>query len=152
LLGPFTYDPSKKITEHVYGPEKENNINLKKSYVGKNSEKINWFKYEHHNIYNVVDLRKQINLDTAIAFGYTKIISPKEQDILFEINSDDGCEIWLNYEKIHSMDVIRTIVHEPEKIMAKLKMGENIVLAKVTQAEGSWELKIKIETDYPVKS
>ena len=140
----------KKLVNQVYEPEKTKDAIPEKSYIGKNERNVKWYKYEHNNIYNVVDLRRGINEDTAIAYGVTKIFSSRTQNIRFEINSDDGCELWLNNEKIHSADFIRTIVHEPEIVNAMLRKGENILFAKISQAEGSWELKIKIDTKFPV--
>ncbi len=152
LIGPFKYDPAKKITDHVCGPETDMEILKDKQYPDRDGNFISWFEYKHINDYNVVDLRKQINVDTAIAYAYTTINSTKEQDVIFEVNSDDGCEMWINGIKLHSVDLVRAITHEPEIVKAKLRKGENEILMKISQAEGSWEMKLKIYAKYPVTS
>ncbi|MBU1048034.1 MAG: DUF5110 domain-containing protein [Candidatus Omnitrophica bacterium] len=149
IVGPFEFDKNKKLSEQKYGPE-EGQIDLSVSYKGADYRDIQWQKAEI-NEDNIVNLIKYFKFDDKIVYAVTYLHSEREQEVVLKINSDDGVEVWLNGEKIHSMDVGRSIAHEPDVVKPTLKSGNNILLLKVSQHGYEWGFKVEIESFYPTK-
>jgi hypothetical protein len=149
ILGPFNYDRTKNITDFKYKPETEKRINLKTSYTGKDKKKIKWQEAKC-TIDRLVDLEKYISSNDCIVYAVTFIKSTREQEIHLDVNSDDGVEVFLNNKKIHSNNVFRSIIHDPDKVKTKLKKGENQLLLKISQGEGGMGFKVRVQSEFPI--
>ncbi len=70
--------------------------------------------------------------------------SDKSREVIFEIGSDDGVKVWVNYKLVHQNNVERG--HEPgsDKANGKLKKGWNTVLVKITHGVGGWAASLVI--------
>jgi alpha-glucosidase (family GH31 glycosyl hydrolase) len=148
IIGPFDYDPSKKITDFVYEPEKE--INISASYKGKDNKIVGW-KEVTNNTNPVFDFNNYFAEENSIAYAFVNIKSDNEQEIFLNISSDDGVEVWLNKEKIHSNNTFRGVEPEVDKVKAKLIKGENLMLVKISQGTGGWAFRVNYECQYPIE-
>ncbi|MDX2175192.1 MAG: glycoside hydrolase family 31 protein [Candidatus Sumerlaeia bacterium] len=86
-----------------------------------------------------------------------KQINPEEERIAYAVGTfdadggaavlgfrtDDGCEVWLNGEKIHSVDAFRGINHPWEEARVTLRKGRNVLLLKVSQGTLEWEFMVR---------
>jgi alpha-glucosidase (family GH31 glycosyl hydrolase) len=151
LVGPFDYDTTVHLSKYRYPPEIEENVNLNGVYQGKSGIDVKWVQARCSEDY-VVDVKKHFDVDYALAYGVTFIQSEKEQDILLNFNSDDGIEVWMNGEKVHSHHIFRGITHEPDPVQTILKSGINVLLIKISQGWGGWEYKVHVECPYPIEN
>ena len=150
ILGPFDYNPEKDIRDVCYAPETDTTIDFTKTYTGKANTIIQWRSMSGDKE-GLVDLGSAFNEKNAIAYGRTSLRSECEQSIKFLINSDDGIELWLNHEKIHSHHVFRGVSHTPDEASGTLKKGINELLVKISQQDGGWSFMVKIDPSRPVQ-
>lgn len=62
---------------------------------------------------------------------FRTITAPQALTVNGGIGSDDGVELWLNGEKIHSNDVPRGVAPNQDRLAMALKAGENTLLMKI---------------------
>ena len=79
-----------------------------------------------------------------ITYAYTTITSPKEQDVLFKMGSDDGIACWLNDDRIHLNNAARGLQVDQDTVKARLKAGENKILLKIPNGGGDWQFSFRI--------
>ena len=82
--------------------------------------------------------------DRKLAYAYTKLESPSDQEALFFLGSDDGVKVWLNGKLIHDNLVARSCVARRDRFKAKLRKGVNSILAKVENGVGDWALILEV--------
>lgn len=75
-----------------------------------------------------------------LAYAYTEIESPKDQEALFFLGSDDGVKVWVNGKLVHDNLVARAAVAREDRIKVKLHKGTNTILCKVENGAGDWAL------------
>lgn len=87
----------------------------------------------------------QISLDDAIgggdnqcAYMRTRVISPVEQDVQFELGSDDSIKVWLNGKLVHAFNGDRGVTARQDIAKAHLKQGANELLLKVVNHAAGW--------------
>jgi len=145
VIGPFDNPMGSYDTEGLmipYPPEKE--IDLKKTYKGKDGIDVTWQKRQ-------ADEKGLINYETfmnpnnyAVAYALTYIWSPDEREAKIFAGSDDGIRIWLNDALIHHHLVKRGPIPDNDQAEGVLKKGWNKLLVKVEQGEGWWGFYLRI--------
>ena len=85
-----------------------------------------------------VDLRAAIGGDNRSAYLRTTIESPRKQDAMLEMGSDDSLKAWLNGKLIHATNASRSLVPGQDKVKVSLRAGENVLLLKVTNGGTDW--------------
>ncbi len=87
-------------------------------------------------------------LDGALQYvcGYAAcyIESDPGQELILSVGSDDGYKIWLNHQQIASKRVYRGCIPDSKNIRSKLKKGWNLLLVKVEQDDGGFELALRV--------
>lgn len=86
----------------------------------------------------LIELDKILGGNNCVAYLRTGITSPKAQDALLELGSDDGIKVWLNGKQVHANNVTRPCSPGADKVKIQLKQGANPLLLKVTQGGGEW--------------
>ncbi len=150
IVGPFKYNPDVNIKDVRYAPENGIPIQLTETYTGKENRIVQWQSISGDKK-GLVDLGAAFNENNALAYGLTYIYSDTEQNVKLFMNSDDGIELWLNHQKIHSHHIFRGINHKPDEANGILKKGVNELLVKISQSGGGWSFMIKIDPLKPVK-
>jgi hypothetical protein len=80
------------------------------------------------------DLLKELDGgEQRVAYLRTQIESDDLKPVTLEIFSDDGVKAWLNGKVIHSNNIARPIMPQPDRVMATLQKGVNRLMLKVTQ-------------------
>ena len=146
VTGPFPYDPETDIASVHYAPEKD--WDTEQAYVSELKE-VRWRKVSV-NASDMVDLFDLYGTENSLAYAQTRLMSDRKQAVRFHVNSDDGVEMWLNGEKIHSRHIFRAASAERDKVEAMLKKGDNILLLKVSQGTGGWEFRVAVDLEHPV--
>ncbi|MBN1272701.1 MAG: DUF2961 domain-containing protein [Candidatus Aminicenantes bacterium] len=135
VLGPF-HAPDMSSLQIKFPPEE--NIDLLRSYEGKNNQKIIWRKITAEES-GYVRLDDHVSpSENAIAYGLVYVFSPKEWDTEMLLGSDDGIRVWLNDRLIHTNPSYRSAVPDQDSIPVTLKEGLNKILVKVLQGGGGW--------------
>lgn len=92
-----------------------------------------------------LDLLKELNGgEQRVAYLRTKIESPEAKPVTLEIFSDDGVKAWLNGKVVHSNNVARPIMPEPDRVNVTLAKGTNTLMLKVTQNNLPWGAVVRV--------
>ena len=78
------------------------------------------------------------------AYAFAELISPQVRDVVFHIGSDDGCEFWINGERLHGTQGGRILVVDQDQVKATLTEGVNRVLIKVLQNRNDWQFCVRV--------
>ncbi len=144
VLAPFD-NPGRHSLEEEFPPEKT--IALSDSYRGKAGKTITWNTVRmapgsaNRNADDFfVDLHEASGSYTedAVGYGFVYLDSPREQDALLLLGSDDGVKVWLNNKLVHENEVGRAYRPREDSIPIHLRKGLNALLVKVSQGNGGW--------------
>jgi hypothetical protein len=145
VIGPFDNPGSGYDTEGLmiaYPPERE--IDLQKSYKGKNGIDVRWQKLQAEAS-GLINFEKYLTpKDYTVAYALTYVWSPDERIAKNYAGSDDGIRIWLNDQLIHDHLVKRGPIPDNDRIDGTLKKGWNKLLVKIEQGEGMWGFYLRI--------
>jgi hypothetical protein len=94
----------------------------------------------------LVEIDKILGGNDRVCYLRTRIDSPKEQDALLEIGSDDGVKVWLNGRVVHANNAIRPCTPDQDKVKVRLKQGDNALLVKLTQGGGEWSVCCRLRS------
>lgn len=86
----------------------------------------------------IIELDKAIGGNNCVAYLRTYIWSPKKQEALLELGSDDGVKAWLNGSVVVASNVVRGNTPGQDKTKVTLEQGWNTLMLKVTQVTGEW--------------
>lgn len=81
--------------------------------------------------------------DYKLAYAYCEIESPKDQEALFLLGSDDAVKVWINGKLVHENFIQRAAVARSDRFKAELQKGTNTVLCKVENGVGGWALIVE---------
>jgi HEAT repeat protein len=86
----------------------------------------------------IVDLQKALATENCVAYLKVQIVSPKAQESLLELGSDDGVKAWLNGTQVCAHNILRPCEPGQEKVKVSLKEGANVLMLKITQGNMGW--------------
>ena len=145
VIGPFD-DSGFAKHNVIYPPERE--IKLDHVYTGKNGRAAKWVQLASD--WEIINLKRygssEFN-DFAIAYLYREVHSNRDASLPVEMGSDDGLKVWLNGKVLIDADVPRGLNPQDHQINLPIKQGRNVLLAKVTQGQGTWEFQMRPRID-----
>jgi HEAT repeat protein len=98
------------------------------------------------------DLLKELKGgEQRVAYLRTQIESEDAKSVTLEIFSDDGVKVWLNGKVIHTNNIARPIMPEPDRVTATLQKGINRLMLKVTQNNLPWGAIVRVREAKPVE-
>jgi len=147
VVGPFAYDRSSPLPAQSHPPEQDAEGD---SYALVDGTARGWRRVEARED-AVVDLRQVLGGDDRLAYALTHIVSPEAQEIVLFFNTDDGAQAWLNGKEIYQADLPRPLSHPTDRVAARLRKGQNLLVLKVAQLGGGWEFRVGLETLLPVE-
>jgi len=104
-----------------------------------------WIKYDSPKL-GEVDFKTIFEPhETAVAYAYCTIDSPKKQQVTALLGSNDGATVYLNGEEIHHIHAKRSLIPDEDKILLNLEEGRNHILIKVEQWKGGWGLAFRLK-------
>ena len=78
------------------------------------------------------------NIDHHVAYGCIELDSPKDQNTMMYVGSDDAVKVWLNGQLVHNNPVDRGSYGFQDEFPIILKQGSNILLVAVYEGRGDW--------------
>ena len=142
-IGPFD-NTDKEGFATVYPPEKE--IDLKKSYKGKDNAECAWKEFPEFKLAAINNLARFEKAKTdACVYLYHEFESKEAVELPVSLGSDDTLTVWLNGAKVIAEDIYRPAAPNQDQAVLKVKAGKNQLLVKVCQGTGGWEFYIHPE-------
>jgi len=142
IIGPFD-NTGKSGFKKVYPPEEE--IDLQKVYIGKDSLRIEWFKPQKISISGFINFDAFLYPNNwSVGYALTYVYSPREKVAIFKIGADDAVKVWLNDEVVIEQDIYRRAVIDQEAVPIWLSEGWNKILVKVCEKEETWGFYFRI--------
>ncbi|MCX5683970.1 MAG: hypothetical protein NT049_09830, partial [Planctomycetota bacterium] len=92
----------------------------------------------------LVELNVILGGNERIAYLRTEILSPKAQEAVLELGSDDGAKVWVNGQQVLAKNVVRPYAAGEDKVKISLKQGTNTLLVKVIQGGGEWSAAARL--------
>ena len=127
---------------YAYIPEETTQIDPTAKYNGKDGL-ISWEK----STYRTLDGHYVFvgeNSDWSVAYVWTIVTSPNEQDIVLRFDSDDQGIIWLNGKEVFLHHRTSGAMMDRYTIPVTLKKGENTILLKICNASQSWDFFLRL--------
>ncbi|MBR6374311.1 MAG: hypothetical protein IKS20_14120 [Victivallales bacterium] len=102
----------------------------------------------------IYDLKKHFGAtENALAYVFFRFWSEEEQEVYFALNAGSGGEYFFGGKRICAIEPISDAAYiAPEIVPARLKMGYNILVAKIVKApvpmqyRNAWEVKAQAFT------
>jgi hypothetical protein len=79
-----------------------------------------------------------VHRHNAVAYAFTYLSSPADQDAQLRLGSSNGIAAWLNGERVWTRDGARPLAADQDIVPARLRPGWNLLLVKVVQSVGPW--------------
>src|SRR5207237_1153612 len=129
IIGPFPNTNDGGL-QQVFPPEQE--VVADADYNGRRWRALRWDG-------DRVDLGGEFIPNTdVVAYAYTRVFSPVDQDAVLLLGSHDGIQVRLNGEKVFERHVHRDAAPGQDSLPVRLKQGWNALLLKVEQSSGEW--------------
>jgi hypothetical protein len=141
-IGPFDNTENAGF-DTAYPPERE--IDLKKTYAGKDGQKVAWKEMTDFKVGHVVDLKRFPENDNSTVYLYHEIDVPEALTLPVSLGSDDTLVVWLNGKKLLAQNVVRPAAPDQDHATLRLKPGKNRLLVKVGNLGGDWAVYIAPE-------
>jgi alpha-D-xyloside xylohydrolase len=135
VAGPYPSEPRKAFST-VFAPETTNS-------------EVAWQKVPVQHLVDHEGLDFQALLGEhhhAAAYARTTLTSELEQDAELRFGSDDTLTVWLNGERVYSVETYRSAEMDQDIVKVRLVAGENTLLVKVAQDVGAWRLMFRLVT------
>lgn len=133
MAGPFTKDGA-SLFDTAFDPEKAD------------AKNVAWRPVMAEKGAHLIEFNKILGGDNRVVYLKTVITSEIDQDVLFEMGSDDGIKLFLDGKVVHANNAARPCVEGQDKAKAKLKQGANTLLCKVTQGGGEWAAVVRLRS------
>lgn len=141
LVGPIQ-DLDAKGLETPYFPEEHVRLDTVET-IG--ARRFRWQEYKGLSRDGRIDLQPVFRrAERVIAYAFAEIEVASDQDAALHFGSDDGIACWLNGERVHLKNAGRTFKLDEDRVEARLKMGKNRVLVKVSQRDGDWAFAVRV--------
>ncbi|MBI4559400.1 MAG: hypothetical protein HY706_17575, partial [Candidatus Hydrogenedentes bacterium] len=113
LLGPFPNPDNSAFRKPFFDESRADQLdNIE--FEGK---AYTWKLFNADNLPAVVNLKSQFDPNNRVAaYGYAEISTDREAPVVFLLGSDDGCEFWLNWKKLHESGGSRNLVVDGERV------------------------------------
>lgn len=138
-IGPFENTDNVGF-KAVYPPEKE--LDLSKTYGGKEGQKVGWKEYRNFQIGKINNLALFPNNDHACIYLLHEFEVTDPVALPISLGSDDTLTVWLNGERLVAEDETRGAAPDQSHATLKLKSGKNQLLVKVGNHQGEWAFYI----------
>src|SRR6266540_2562124 len=148
IIGPFDGGDDQGF-DTAYPPEME--IDLQKTYAGKDGRKIAWKEFVGFKVGEVNNLKRFKDNDHACVYLLHEFESPEAVTLPVSLGSDDSLAVWLNGERLLSQNVVRSAAPDQDRATLKVKAGKNRLLVKVGNVAGEWAVYIapELPVDWP---
>jgi putative heme-binding domain-containing protein len=124
------------------------NPQTKKALVGREGKSVKFKKIGGDARTGMIDLAATIGqLSDVAAYAVTYIESKEDREIQFSAGADDTITLWLNGQKVLEVVGDHSWSADAYKVTGPLKMGRNVLLAKVGNHGGGWQFSVAASGD-----
>jgi glucose/arabinose dehydrogenase len=141
-IGPFDNTENAGF-DTAYPPERE--IDLTKTYEGKDGQKVGWKEMSDFKVGQVVNLKRFKDNDNSTIYLYHEIDVPEPVTLPVSLGSDDTLIVWLDGKQVVSENVARPAGPDQNHATLELHAGKNRLLVKVGNLGGEWAFYIAPE-------
>jgi hypothetical protein len=138
-IGPFDNTDGAGF-DAVYPPERE--IDLTKTYTGKDGQKVAWQTFKDFQIGQIVNLKRFKQSDHCCVYLFHEIDTPDPIKLPLSLGSDDTLTVWLNGKRLLAENVQRPAAADQNETTLNLKAGKNRLLIKVGNGSGDWAVYV----------
>ena len=93
----------------------------------------------------IVDLAAHYDqAENAVIYAHAMIDSPTAARVRALVGSNDGIEVFINGQKVHSNPSVRGLTIDEDEIRLPLHEGRNHLLLKIAQGSGEWEFTFRL--------
>ena len=78
------------------------------------------------------------NINHHVAYGSITLNTPREQETMMFVGSNDAVKVWLNGQLVHNNPIDQKVSGYADIFPVTLKMGINILLVAVYEGGGTW--------------
>ena len=102
---------------------------------------------------NINDLLNSIgmaqgNIDDHSSYALITLESATAQSgVTMRVGSDDAVKVWLNGEVVHNNPIDRGASNFQDNFRVDLEKGDNLLLVKVSERDGTWSMFVGVEAD-----
>src|SRR5262245_27639201 len=132
-IGPFD-NTDNKGSDTAYPPEKE--IDLQKTYPGKDGQAVAWKEFPKFEIGHVNNLARFKTSDDSVVYLYHEIEVDAPLTLPVALGSDDTLTVWLNNQRLVAENGVRSAAPDQDFATLELKAGKNQLLVKVGNVDG----------------
>ncbi|RKU12010.1 hypothetical protein C6503_18105 [Candidatus Poribacteria bacterium] len=87
----------------------------------------------------------EMNLEDFSSYALISLVSDADRsDVPMRVGSDDAIKVWLNGEVVHNQAVIRGAYDFQDEFKVNLKIGDNLLLVKVSERSHAWSMFVGI--------
>ncbi|HYG73977.1 MAG TPA: PVC-type heme-binding CxxCH protein [Planctomycetota bacterium] len=145
LMGPV-FDSQDKSFEIVYDIEKVPPEELPKATMKIKEQTFSWKAFTSTDPNGVISFNQVWSADgSGAAFAYCEVTAPKETKAKLICGSDDSLTVYVNGVRVWNKDYNRGLNPDADTIEMTLKEGKNLILVKVCNHQGGWQLCGRIE-------
>ncbi|MBX3358134.1 MAG: DUF5110 domain-containing protein [Phycisphaeraceae bacterium] len=148
-VGPFAFDPQRRIDEQSHGPETEG-WDRDRTYCGVDGADVRWHLAHGSDDWSggrgwAVDLRRHFAGAFRMGYAATHLFSETEQRATMHIDSGDRAEVWVGEDKVLTMDTGDTMDSPTGSAEVVLRAGWNRVVVKVSEGGGGFGFTLTVD-------
>jgi tetratricopeptide (TPR) repeat protein len=141
LIGPFDNEGHQGYSA-VYGPERK--IDLGATEPG-SQRPVGWRSAPDGFFDGLIKLHPLFSpRSNAAVYAFTILAVDRPTRVLLHLGSDDGCKLWINHSLVIEDPGSHPLRAEQHVLDLTLPAGNNRVLIKVVQEEGSWGFSLAV--------
>lgn len=138
-IGPFDNEGNRGF-EAAFPPERE--IDLKRTYPGKDGQKAEWKPFADFRLGQIVNLKKfSVSANCAI-YLFHEIDAKEAVKLPISLGSDDSITVFLNGKRILADNAVRPAAPDQNQAVLDLQRGKNRLLLKIGNISGGWEVYV----------
>jgi HEAT repeat protein len=135
-------DPDGNGLEKKHFPEDVIDLTRQQTFEGR---RFRWQKLVDVSLDGRIDLTTSFRRsEKVLTYAYTEVSSPKAQEVLFKMGSDDGIACWVNGRRIHLNSAARSMALDADSVKASLSAGTNKILLKINNLGGDWGFVFRV--------
>lgn len=84
--------------------------------------------------------------DNVVAYAFCRLESEIDQDVVFQLGSDDGIKLWIDDRLVFSNETARGAQADQDFVAVRLAKGMHRCLVKVCEGNGDWGFYFRCRT------
>ena len=94
-----------------------------------------------------IGMTENTDLDNFTSYALITLVSETDQpNVMMRVRSDDSIKVWLNGEVVWSNATNRGHNDTVDTFPVNLKKGDNLLLVKVSERAGTWDMHVGVDT------